>query len=226
MTQLLSARSTTPHLPHVAGIKYIAKDWAAIQGDCCLKASLSLNILLSLTDAAEVEKTASISKKASFKRVPAKPVKPAEAAKERRRSPTATAAGAQTTREASALQSAGIIVRKGQKTDAKPTRRQPSRNCKRILYGIRSSQSTHQGTKPNPKRGERSSGKASKPVLSPKESSREYGTTQERRSQLSEKTREQILSPISAQREKFRTQLVSQEDKRRIKSVVSGRRCG
>ena len=164
------------------------------------------------------KKTASISKRPSSQRAAAKPAKPA---KEKRGSQTVTAAGAQTTREASALQSAGTPVRKVQKINAKPARRQPSRTCKKILYRITSSQSTHQDTKPKPKHGKRSSGKANKHVLSLKESSRERGTTQKRASQLPGKTREQIPSNRSTQREESGTQLVSQKDKQRVKSAVS-----
>ncbi|KAI9657953.1 MAG: hypothetical protein M1821_002610 [Bathelium mastoideum] len=165
------------------------------------------------------KKATSISKKASFKQAPAKP------AKEKRGSQTVTAAAAQTTREGSALQPAGTPVRKGRKTDAKPTRRQPSRNCKKIPFGITSSRSAYQDTKSHPKHGKRSSGKANKQVLSPKKSSRERGTTQERPLQLAGKTREQIPSIRSTQREEFRTQPVSQKesqkDNRRIKPATA-----
>lgn len=148
----------------------------------------------------KLEKTASFSKKASSKRAP---VKPAKLAKEN-----------QTTREASALQSTATPVRKGHKTDAKPTRRQPSRNCKKV-------QSTHQDTKPSPKHGGHCSGKPSKQLLSPRGSSRERGKTQERPSQLSGKIGEQIFSNRSTQQEEFGPQLVSQKYKRLTKSAVS-----
>ncbi|KAL9068584.1 MAG: hypothetical protein Q9157_006467 [Trypethelium eluteriae] len=161
------------------------------------------------------KKTPRISKKASSKGVPAK------LAKEKRGSQTAGAAAAQTTREAFALRSARTPIRKGQKTGAKPTRRQPSRNCKKVPHRVTSSRSTHQDTTPHPKGGERHLGKADELVSLPKKSSRDRGAAQDKPSQLSRKTREQIPSHGSNWREGFGTQLVSQKDKQGTQSATS-----
>ncbi|KAI9710661.1 MAG: hypothetical protein M1820_002494 [Bogoriella megaspora] len=162
------------------------------------------------------KKTPKNPKRAPGKRAPAKP------SKETRKPQTVTAAAAPpTTREAVALTSAAAPIEKGQKKGAEPTRRQPSRKCKKAPHTETSPRSTHQDTTQQPKHGARGSERVGGPASPLKKPSGGRGTTQDKPTQVSGKTGEQIPSARSARREELGAQLVPQQDRQGAQSTTS-----